>query len=80
MFDLKELLDKQQEGFFIEAGAYDGEEFSNSLYFEKEKGWKGLLVPVFAKYYLVIIDTTTKLVASQGIQKGGVPLYQRPPV
>jgi hypothetical protein len=42
--DLIEILGKQKEGFFIEAGAYDGEEFSNSLYFETNKNWKGLLV------------------------------------
>lgn len=31
-------------GFFVEAGALDGEDKSNSLYFEKYRGWKGLLV------------------------------------
>ena len=44
VIDLRELLGKQTTGFFIEAGAYDGEEFSNSLYFEMKKGWQGLLV------------------------------------
>jgi hypothetical protein len=28
----------------VEAGAYDGEVFSNSLFFELKLGWKGLLV------------------------------------
>ena len=31
-------------GFFIEAGAYDFELDSNSLHFELEYGWTGLLV------------------------------------
>ena len=31
-------------GFFVEAGAYNGEELSNTLYFEKERGWTGLLI------------------------------------
>ena len=44
VIDLMELLGKQRNGFFIEAGAFDGEEYSNSLYFEMKKGWKGLLV------------------------------------
>jgi FkbM family methyltransferase len=38
-------------GFFIEAGANDGVSQSNSLYFEKYYGWRGLLVepiPVLA--------------------------------
>ena len=39
-----ELFKDQKDGFFIEAGAYDGEVFSNSLYFELQKGWTGVLV------------------------------------
>ena len=35
---------KKQDGFFIEAGAHDGVEASNTLYLEKKMGWKGLLV------------------------------------
>jgi hypothetical protein len=31
-------------GFFVEAGAYNGEEDSNSLYFEVVHNWTGLLV------------------------------------
>lgn len=42
--ELKKLLGNQKSGFFVEAGAYDGERISNSLFFEKEKGWQGLLV------------------------------------
>lgn len=34
----------QTGGFFIEVGALDGETFSNTLYFEKSLGWKGLLI------------------------------------
>jgi hypothetical protein len=39
-----ELFKDQKDGFYIEAGAYDGEVFSNSLYYELKLGWKGLLV------------------------------------
>ena len=35
---------KVQNGFFIEAGADDFEVDSNSLHFELEHGWTGLLV------------------------------------
>ena len=40
------------KGFFIEAGAAEGEEFSNTLYYETKYGWTGLLVepnPEFLK-------------------------------
>ncbi|XP_071514632.1 uncharacterized protein [Panulirus ornatus] len=38
------LLEHSSPGFFIEAGALDGEYLSNTLHLEKEYGWQGLLV------------------------------------
>ena len=38
------LFQDKSPGFFIEAGAMDGEFLSNTLYLETEKGWTGLLV------------------------------------
>ncbi len=35
---------KTQKGFFVEVGANDGISQSNTLYFEKYRGWKGLLI------------------------------------
>lgn len=35
---------RQQRGFFIEAGANDGVTQSNTLWFEKHRWWRGLLV------------------------------------
>lgn len=33
-----------KSGYFIDIGAYDGVKFSNSLFFEKYKNWKGIAV------------------------------------
>lgn len=33
-----------RDGFFIEAGANDGARFSNTLFFERNRGWRGLLI------------------------------------
>ena len=33
-----------RDGFFVEAGANDGVQQSNTLYFERHKGWTGLLI------------------------------------
>ena len=35
---------KLKNGFFIEAGSYDSEQHSDSLYWELKHGWTGLLV------------------------------------
>jgi len=32
------------DGFFIEIGGWDGVTFSNSLYFERHRGWRGILI------------------------------------
>ncbi len=33
-----------KNGFFVEAGANDGQTYSNTLYFERYLGWRGLLI------------------------------------
>jgi Methyltransferase FkbM domain len=38
------ILKRRRNGFFIEAGAYDGTSLSNSLFFELHRNWTGLLV------------------------------------
>ena len=44
---LEKYLDFRN-GFFVEAGAYDGVDQSNTYYLEKEKGWNGILIePIF---------------------------------
>lgn len=43
-FYTKQFFQNLTEGFFIEAGALDGEYLSNSLWLEKELNWTGLLI------------------------------------
>lgn len=40
---IAEYFQNKRDGFFVEVGAYDGVEFSNTYYFEK-LGWQGILV------------------------------------
>jgi FkbM family methyltransferase len=39
-----ERLLPQRDGWFVEAGAYDGFQQSNSYYFARMKGWHGVLI------------------------------------
>lgn len=39
-----ELLDYKENGFFIDIGAYDGIQTSNSYYLEKNLNWKGICI------------------------------------
>ena len=45
------VLGNKNDGFFIELGASDGMEYSNSLFFEKNLGWKGLCIEPNPFYY-----------------------------
>jgi len=47
-------------GFFIEAGAWDGENLSNSLLFELHRGWTGLLVEPDRAGYKSLIGKNRK--------------------
>lgn len=35
---------QKRRGIFVEVGGYDGESHSNTLFFEKERGWQGILI------------------------------------
>lgn len=54
-----------RQGFFVEAGAFDGEFMSNSLYLEFELGWKGLLVEPQKELFQALLKKNRKAWACQ---------------
>ena len=51
-----ELLSARRNGFFIECGAFDGETLSNSLFFELQRNWTGLLIEANPAYHRALLD------------------------
>jgi len=47
-FLLSHFFRGRRAGVFVDVGAYDGEQFSNSLFFERDMGWRGLCVEPLA--------------------------------
>ncbi|CAL4085648.1 unnamed protein product, partial [Meganyctiphanes norvegica] len=41
---IQKIFAEKTDGWFLEAGALDGETMSNTIWLEKERGWTGLLV------------------------------------
>ncbi|XP_037800720.1 uncharacterized protein LOC119595678 [Penaeus monodon] len=54
------LLEGLDKGFFLEAGALDGEDKSNTLYFERERSWTGLLVEPDPSLYETLVSKKRK--------------------
>lgn len=52
LYNTQSLSNKQ--GLFVEAGAYDGETFSNTLYLERFKNWTGLLIEPSTNNYKIL--------------------------
>ena len=51
-----ERLKQRRNGFFVECGAFDGETYSNSLFFELERNWTGLLVEANPNNYRTLLE------------------------
>ena len=47
-------------GYFVELGANDGITYSNSYYFEKYRGWKGILIEPIPHNYLKCLKNRSK--------------------
>lgn len=41
---IADLFKNKRNGVFVDIGAYDGVEYSNSFFMEKELGWKGICI------------------------------------
>jgi len=54
----------KRDGIFVDIGAYDGEKFSNSLFFERFMGWRGLCVEPLASAFAKL-STTRKAICEQ---------------
>ena len=50
------LLSRRRDGFFVECGAGDGEVNSNSLFFELQRNWTGLLIEVSADDHRALLN------------------------
>ncbi|HET7856928.1 MAG TPA: FkbM family methyltransferase [Gaiellaceae bacterium] len=71
LFELDRKLERylpERDGYFVEAGAYDGYLQSNTYYFERIKGWTGLLVePVPALYHACVSERPASRVVNSAL-------------
>ena len=66
---LHETLDKRS-GFFVEFGAADGVEFSNTYLLEKYYGWSGILAEPNPKYWNLLAKNRTSNISKKCVFPG----------
>ncbi|RXG60738.1 Protein Star [Armadillidium vulgare] len=57
---IKKIFGGRRNGFFVEAGALDGEFLSNTLWLETELGWSGLLIEANSLSYKSLLSKNRK--------------------
>ena len=50
-----QLLNQRRNGFFVECGAFGGEDLSDTLFFERERNWTGILIEANPEYHREIL-------------------------
>ena len=57
---IDDFFNHRRDGFFVEAGAWDGVYLSNTLFFEVERNWTGLLVEANPKGFRTLETANRK--------------------
>ncbi|CAL4218703.1 unnamed protein product, partial [Meganyctiphanes norvegica] len=57
---IRNIVGNLKGGFFVECGAWDGESRSNTLKFEKDFGWRGLLIEADPVNYESLLEKNRK--------------------
>ena len=52
----KEIFKEKRNGIFVEIGAYDGITYSNTYFFEKNYGWKGVCIEPINERFAQLIN------------------------
>jgi len=60
------LLRQRRNGFFVECGAYVGEELSDTLFFEIERNWTGILIEANPEYHREILRKNRNALVLRG--------------
>ena len=60
------LLKQRRNGFFVECGAYNGEKFSDTLFFEIKRNWTGLLIEAHPGFHRDILKKNRRALVLRG--------------
>jgi FkbM family methyltransferase len=59
--------DRSEPGVFVDVGAYDGVTFSNSLFFEKHLGWRGICIEPLPDMFKKLKESRKAICLNHGV-------------
>jgi len=72
------LLKQRRNGFYIECGAFSGEDLSDTLFFEMQRNWTGLLIEPHPEYHRSILSKNRNaLVLRACLSHSSHPMFAR---
>jgi len=60
------LLKQRRNGFFVECGAFGGEDLSDTLFFELKRNWTGILIEANPEYHRGILTKNRRALVLRG--------------
>jgi len=63
------VLNSKENGFFVEFGATDGINLSNSYFFERRRGWTGILAEPSKQFHHILGDNRTAKIDTRCVWK-----------
>lgn len=73
-----EFLNYKKNGYFLDIGAYDGVEGSNTLYMEKKLGWTGICVETFLSHFTIMKMARSCILENIAVWSKPTTLYFQP--
>jgi FkbM family methyltransferase len=64
---VRSMLSNKRNGFFLDIGAYDGVESSNTYYLEKELGWSGICIESNPNYFPKLQSTRSSICVNKAV-------------
>jgi hypothetical protein len=74
---MDQAFKSKRDGFFVESGGYNGEDFSNTLFFELKRNWSGILIEPITELYNDLVKKNRNIYSINACIAGSKPFVAK---
>jgi hypothetical protein len=74
---MDKAFESKRDGFFVESGGFNGEEYSNTLFFELERNWSGILIEPITQFYNDLVKKNRNIYSINACIAGSKPFVAK---